>query len=116
MREDLLNDWRLQNRRDDLQLAAAVRAVRKVEIKTLVSAKTNLLASYVAAKDAFEQAHPTGPGRHAPLASPAAGCAAEADMGGSVVAQPAHAASPTLCKRRCQHCMKPDQMQNAVAV
>jgi hypothetical protein len=38
VREDLLNDRRLRNRRNDLPLAAAVRAVRKVEIKTLVSA------------------------------------------------------------------------------
>ena len=39
-----------QDRRDDLQLAAAVRAVRQVEIESEASAQTNLYSSYVVAK------------------------------------------------------------------
>ena len=50
VREDLLDDRLLQDRRDDLQLAAAVRAVLQVDLESEASAKTNLYSSYVAAK------------------------------------------------------------------
>jgi len=50
VREDLLDHRLLQDRRDDLQLAAAVRAVRHVDLESEASAKTNLYPSYVAAK------------------------------------------------------------------
>jgi hypothetical protein len=50
VREDLL-DYRLfEDRRDDLQLAAAVRAMRHVDLESEASAKTYLYSSYVAAK------------------------------------------------------------------
>jgi hypothetical protein len=42
VREDLLDDRLLQDRRNDLQLADAVRAVLQVEIESEASAKTNL--------------------------------------------------------------------------
>ena len=39
-----------QDRRDDLQLTAAVRAVLQVQLESEASAKTNLYSSYVVAK------------------------------------------------------------------
>ena len=48
--EDLLDHRLFQDRSDDLQLAAAVRAVLQVEIESEASAKSNLYPSYVAAK------------------------------------------------------------------
>ena len=50
MREDLLDHRLLKDRRDDLQLAAAVRAVLQLEIESDASAKTNLYSSDVVAK------------------------------------------------------------------
>ena len=50
VREDLLDHRLLQDCRNDLQLAAAVRAVLQVEVESGASAKTNLYSSYVAAK------------------------------------------------------------------
>ena len=47
--EDLLDHRLFQDRRDDLQLAAAVRAVLQVDLESAASAKTNLYSSYVAA-------------------------------------------------------------------
>ena len=51
--EDLLDHQVLHDRRDDLQLATAVRAVRHVDLESAASAKTNLYLSYVAAKTCF---------------------------------------------------------------
>ena len=48
--EDLLDHRLFQDRRDDLQLAAAVRAVLQVDLESAASAKTNLYSSHVAAK------------------------------------------------------------------
>ncbi len=50
VREDLLDHRLLQDRRNDLQLAAAVRAVLQLEIESAALAKTNLYSSYVVAK------------------------------------------------------------------
>ena len=50
MREDLLDHRRFQDRRSDLQIATAVRAVLQVEIESEASEKTNLYSSCVAAK------------------------------------------------------------------
>ena len=47
---DPLDHRRLDNGRNDLELAAAVRAVLAVELKSEASAKTNLYSSFVAAK------------------------------------------------------------------
>ena len=52
-----------QDRRDDLQLAAAVRAVLEVEVESEASAQTNLYSSYVVAKtrlSSFAQLSRTG--------------------------------------------------------
>jgi len=48
VREDLLDHRLLQDRRDDLQLAPAVRAVLHVDLESEASAKTYLYSSYVA--------------------------------------------------------------------
>ena len=48
--EEPLDHWRLDNGRNDLELAAAVRAVLEVDLESEASAKTNLYSSYVAAK------------------------------------------------------------------
>ena len=48
--EDPLYHGRLQDGGDDLELAAAVRAVFEVDLKSEASAKTNLYSSYVVAK------------------------------------------------------------------
>ena len=53
----------LQDRRNDLQLAAAVRGSAPGLSQSEASAKTNLYPSYVAAKDALEQLGPTQPRR-----------------------------------------------------
>jgi len=50
VREDLLDHRLLKDRRDDLQLAAAVRAVRHVDLESAASAKTDFCPSYVAAE------------------------------------------------------------------
>ena len=50
VREDLLDHRRFQDGGDDLQLAAAVRAVLQVDLESEASAKTYLYSSYVAAK------------------------------------------------------------------
>ena len=50
VREDLLDHWLFEDRRDDLQFAAAVRAVFQVDLESEASAKTNLYSSYVVAK------------------------------------------------------------------
>jgi hypothetical protein len=47
VREDLLDHRLLKNRGDDLQLAAAVRAVLQVDLESEASAKTNLYPSSV---------------------------------------------------------------------
>ena len=48
--EDLLDHRLRKDRRDDLQLTAAVRAVLQVQLESEASAKTNLYSSYVVAK------------------------------------------------------------------
>ena len=45
VREELLDHRLLEDRRDDLQLATAVRAVLQVEIESEASAQTNLYPS-----------------------------------------------------------------------
>ena len=53
----------LENRRDDLQLGAAIRAVLQVNLESEASAQTNLYPSYVAAKtrlSSFAQLSRTG--------------------------------------------------------
>ena len=50
VREDLLDHRLRKDRRDDLQLAAAVRAVLQVQLESEASVKTNLYSSYVVAK------------------------------------------------------------------
>jgi hypothetical protein len=57
VREDLLNDWPLKNRRDDRKRTAAVRAVLKIEIEHPPEQPHPL-----------EQPHPTGP--HGPMRKP----------------------------------------------
>ena len=62
--EDLLDHRLFRDRRDDLQLAAAVRAARQVDLESEASAKTNLYSSYVAAKtrlSSLAQLSRTGP-------------------------------------------------------
>jgi len=50
VREVLLDHWLLNDRRDDLQLGAAVRAMRHVDLESEASAQTDLYSIYVAAK------------------------------------------------------------------
>ena len=50
VRKDPLDHGRLQDGGDDLELAAAIRAVFEVDLESEASAKTNLYSSYVAAK------------------------------------------------------------------
>ena len=50
VREDPLDDRPLEDRHNDLELTAAVRAVLDVDLESETSAKTNLYSSYVAAK------------------------------------------------------------------
>jgi len=50
VREVLLDHWLLNDRRDDLQLGAAIRAMRHVDLESEASAQTDLYSSCVAAK------------------------------------------------------------------
>jgi hypothetical protein len=87
VREDLLDHRLLKNRGDDLQLAAAVRAVLQVDLESEASAKTNLYPSYVAAKTRLRSlAQLRRTGRWcAQFASHSAGGAAWAGGSGSIV-------------------------------
>jgi len=50
MRQDALDYRRFEGGGDDLELAAAVRAVLDIDLESEASAKTNLYSSYVVAK------------------------------------------------------------------
>ena len=85
VRKDLLDLRLFQDRRDDLQLAAAVRAVLQVEVESEASAQTNLYSSYVVAKTRLSSlAQPSRTGRWcAQFASHSAGAASWAAGSGS---------------------------------
>ena len=106
VREDPLDHRRFQDRRNDLQLTAAVRAVRQVDLESEASAKTNLYSSYVAVKTRLSSlAQLSRTGRWcAQVASHSAGAASWARSGPGHCAGARWGCRPMACTRGARAC------------